>query len=157
MNELQKVKLKDDILRLLIKKQDESGTDLSSKYIHVREIADGLNQDIRLVTYLVEQFGENGLASLTTPTSLTELPKEYNVAITNKGIYYVSLDGGFLKTHKSIVWMTRWTATKTIAAIINALAILGLAFYSIYLADKTNKLEEENEGLKTKVEQLEKK
>jgi hypothetical protein len=82
----------------------------------------------------------------------SEVPREYLLSRTNNGIYFLSFDGGHFQRFKETRADTLWTTVKTIAAIINALAILAIGVYSLYLSDKSDRLEKENEKLKIEIQ-----
>lgn len=144
MNEKKKARLKDNILKLLADKKTEDS---------VYDIADKLSQDVRLITYLAEELGKEELVALTEVTSLkSQVPREYILSQTNKGIYFLSFDGGHFQRFKKTRISTIWTTVKTTAAIINALAIIAIGIYSLYLSDKSNRLEKENKNLKIEIQ-----
>jgi len=92
------------------------------------------------------------LVLLTEVTSIhSEVPREYILSPTNKGIYFLSFDGGYFQRFKKSRVETLWTTVKTIAAIINAVAILTIGIYSLYLSDKSDRLEKENVKLKIEI------
>lgn len=143
MNEKRKAKIKDDMLKLVADK----GTRGS-----VYDIADKLKLDVKLITYLTEELGKDELVRLTEVTSKqSEVPREYILSPTNKGIYFLSFDGGHIQSFRKARIETLWTTVKIIAAIINALAILAIGVYSVYLSDKSDRLEKENEKLKIEI------
>lgn len=144
MNEKKKARLKDDILRFV----SDKGTKGS-----VYDIAGKLKEDVKLITYLSEELGKEELVRLREVTSRnTEVPREYILSPTNKGIYFLTFDGGHIQRFKDERRDRLWTTVRTIAAIFNALAILAIGIYTVYLSDKTDKLEGENEKLKIEVQ-----
>jgi len=145
MNEKKKARIKDDILLLVVNNATKGS---------VYDIADRLNQDVRLITYLSEELGKEELVRLIEVTSkASEIPKEYILCETNKGIYFLTFDGGHLQKYKQTRIQTIWTIVKTTAAIINAIAIMAIGLYSLHLSDKSNRLEKENEKLKIEIQQ----
>ena len=144
MNRRKKAKLKDDILGLVSDKATKGS---------VYDIADKLKEDVKLITYLSEELGNEELVRLTEVTSKQNaVPREYILSPTNKGIYFLTFDGGHIQKFKNERVGRRWIIAKTIAAITNALAILAIGIYTVYLSDKTDKLENENEKLKTEMQ-----
>lgn len=145
MNEKKKAILKDKILMELARERIKSS---------VIDIADSLKRDVRLITYLSEELEKDGLVRLIEVSSRTNvIPKEYVLVETNKGIYFLNFDGGHLQKYKQTRIQTLWTIVKTTAAIINAIAIIAVGIYSLYLSDKSNRLEKENEKLKIEIQQ----
>lgn len=143
MNEKKKAKVKDDILQLLTVKGTK--TDVYS-------IADSLKENVKLVTYLAEELGDQGLVKLTEVTSQhSEVPREYILTQTNKGNYFLTFDGGHEQKLKDKRIQTIWTTVKIIAGIANALAVIAIGIYSVYITDKSDRLEKENEKLKTEI------
>jgi len=109
-----------------------------------------------LVSYLVEELGKENLVALTEVTSKnTTIHKDYIIEITNKGLYMVSIDGGFKRINRKI-WITKtWAFVKITAAIINAVAIILIGAYSLKLSSKAYETEKENESIKRKIEVIE--
>ncbi|WP_143785568.1 hypothetical protein [Ohtaekwangia koreensis] len=106
-----------------------------------------------MITYLSEELGREELVKLTEVTSRnSEVPREYILSRTNKGFYFLSFDGGHFQKFKETRVETLWTTVKTIDAIINALAILAIGVYSLYLSDKSDRLEKEKRNEKLKIE-----
>ncbi len=144
MNDKNKAKLKDKVLHLL---NNENKT-------NPEVIASDLKKEVHLINYLCEELNQDGLVELREVTRKNTGPtRDYLLRTTNKGVYFLSLDGGFLKKYNRTIWTSRWTVVKVIAAIFNAIAILIIGFYSLYLSNKTNKLEHENEKLKLELKQ----
>lgn len=145
MNEKKKARLKDNILMQLSIDKTKSS---------VYEIADTLKQNVRLITYLSEELEKDGLVRLIDVSSKTRaILKEYVLGETNKGIYFLTFDGGHLQKYKQTRIQTIWIIVKTTAAIINAVAIIAIGIYSLYLSDKSNRLEKENEKLRIEIQQ----
>ena len=98
-------------------------------------IAKNLNVDKHLIRYLCEELGDDGLLDLTEVTSLESgRTCEYLMLPTNKGIQFLNFDGGFIREYHNTVWNRRFTIAKTVAATLNALAILIIAALSLYFA-----------------------
>lgn len=142
MNTKGKAQLKDKVLKAV---NTEGANDPS-------EIAEANNVDNKLVRYLCEELREEGFIMLIEVINLHSGPtKDYLLQPTNKGIYFLSIDGGFIKNYNSGQWNKRWVIVKTIAAAVNAIIIVLIGFYSLYLTNKTTQLERENEELKKTV------
>lgn len=144
MNDQKKAKLKDDILKILIENKTND---------HVNEISSELKVDVRLVSYLSEELAKDGLVKLIEVSSITTgVFSVYILRITNKGLYFLTYDGGYYNEFKKNRKKTIWIVVKTVAAILNAIAILIIGAYSLLLNDKVNRLEKENERLKTEIQ-----
>ena len=77
--------------------------------------------------------------------------------ITPYGRFFLYHRGGYTNLHNNIRNNKIWTATKTIAAIINALAIISIAIWGVYVNDKSNELDKsvhQNEMLTNQVDSL---
>jgi hypothetical protein len=143
MNEKKKAKIKDEILQLLTVKGTKSD---------VYGIADTLKENVKLITYLAEELRDEGLVELMEVTSKhSEVPREYILKQTNKGTYFLTFDGGHKQRLRDKRIETIWTTVKIIAGIVNALAVIAIGIYSVYITDKSDRLEKENEKLKTEI------
>jgi len=146
MTEKKKAILKDDILRALIAGESSP-----------HKMADSKKLDSKVVKYLCEELADEKLVELINVTTKDSGPThDYLLRQTNKTTYFLSIDGGFIGRHNSNKWQRRWTIIKVIVAVINALTILAIGFYSVYLSDKTDKLEKENEQLKKEIQKKDK-
>jgi len=74
--------------------------------------------------------------------------------ITNKGIYFLKIENGYLSTIKKEKRDRIWYYTKTSAAILNAIAILAIGFLSILVIREKNILEEKNNQLNQEISKL---
>ncbi len=98
-------------------------------------IAKNLNVDKHLIRHLCEELGDDGLLDLEEVTSLESgRTREYLLLPTNKGIQFLNFEGGFIKVYNNTVWNRRFTIAKTVAATLNALAILIIAALGLYVA-----------------------
>lgn len=120
------------------------------------EISKVLNKPLELVGYLVEEIKQEGLISLIEITSkhTKDIPSDYMADITNKGIYFLKIDNGYLSTIKKEKRDRIWYYTKTTAAILNAIAILTIGLYSILVIKEKNILEEKNNQLNQEITRL---
>ena len=148
MRETQKNKLKDRILVIL---KEKRGTTINN-------ISKESNLKPNLLAYLVEELCEEKLVELVNITSEdSSLAKDYLVNITNKGDFLIDIDGGFKRINYRIRLENFWRIFKIAAVVINAVAIIIIGIYSIYLSNETNKLKKENESLKHQLEQIDSK
>jgi len=69
-------------------------------------------------------------------------------------VFLIDIDGGFKWINKRIGLEKTWTITKITVGLINALAIIIIGIYSLFLSNSTNILKKENEALKKELEQL---
>jgi hypothetical protein len=120
------------------------------------EISKVLNKPLELVGYLVEEIKQEGLISLIEITSkhTKDIPFDYMADITNKGIYFLKIENGYLSTIKKEKRDRIWYYTKTTAAILNAIAILTIGLYSILVIKEKNILEEKNNQLNQEITRL---
>lgn len=138
MTEKKKAILKDEILKALIAGETSP-----------HKIAETKTIDSKVVRYLCEELADERLVELINVTGKDSgSTNDYLIRQTNKSTYFISIDGGFVGKFRSNRWQKRWTVIKIIVAVINALAILAIGFYSVYLSDKSDKLETENDKLR---------
>jgi len=69
-------------------------------------------------------------------------------------VFLIDIDGGFKWINKRIRLEKTWTITKITVGVINALAIIIIGIYSLFLSNSINILKKENEALKKELEQL---
>jgi hypothetical protein len=142
MTEKKKAILKDDILKALVAGETNP-----------HKMADTNKVDSKVIRYLCEELADEKLLELTNVTMKDSGPtNDYLLRQTNKTTFFLTIDGGFIKRFDSNTWQRRWTVIKVIVAVINALTILAIGFYSVYLSDKTDKLEKENEQLRKEIQ-----
>ena len=82
---------------------------------------------------------------------------DFIATISQKGIYFFELEGGFKRRYKQERQKYNWTIAKTSAAIANAVIIICISIWAIIESKKepgTEKLEKEIELLKKKVEKM---
>lgn len=143
MSVKRKAELKDAILNIVN----------SSNGSKPEDIAKDHNTDSHSIRYLSEELAEDGLINLLDVANRDSgATRYYRLMPTNKGKAFLSLDVGFVKKYKEEVWKRRWLIFKTVAAVLNAIIIILIGIYTIYLTDKTNRLEKENEELKKNIE-----
>ena len=143
MNKKKKAQLKDDVLNNV--------NNLNQSDPHI--IAKEHNVNGYLIRYLCEELAEEGLIKLIIVTGKLSGPtNDFLLQPTNKGIFFLLVDGGFLSKYKSESWNRTWVIAKTVAAVLNAIFIILIGIYSIYLTDKTNRLEMENVELKKNIQ-----
>jgi hypothetical protein len=146
MKQSKKLLIKNQILIEISKKRGVALFDISKV----------LNKPLELVGYLVEEIKQEGLISLIKITSRhsIDIPNDYMADITNKGIYFLKIENGYLSTIKKEKRDRIWYYTKTSAAILNAIAILAIGFLSILVIREKNILEEKNNQLNQEISKL---
>lgn len=122
MNERSKASTKDNILKIMIE----------SRHLSLKDISTKLKKDISLISYMVEELEKDGLVFLENITGAgDEIPRNYYVEITNKGIFFLNYDGGYTDVHKEYRKETVWKTTKIIASVLNAIAIILIGYFSL--------------------------
>ena len=122
MKETEKNNIKDNILELL---KDCKSRDVGA-------ISKEISKDPKLISYLVEELGKEGLVKLVEITSLdTKSPKDYLVHILNKGVFLIDIDGGFKRINCQLRIEEAWRITKIVAAVLNAVAIISIGICSL--------------------------
>lgn len=96
------------------------------------EIAVKLNLDIFDVAYLLEELEKEELVELTEITSLDTYRKAYMVILSNRGKYFYKYEG-FQNRYKDYKREKIWKTVKITAAVLNAIAILIIAGWNLYL------------------------
>jgi hypothetical protein len=145
MKETKKNQIKQKILMILIHK----------RALTIEELAKESKKDPKLLAYIVEELSNEGLVNLRDITSKdASIPKDYYVYILNKGIFLINIDGGYKRINRRIRFEKAWKVLKFIVVTINALIILGIGIYSLYLTNATNELKKENKDLKEQIKQI---
>lgn len=141
----EKNEAKDRILEML--KENPRYKGYLSEQLQVKEEA---------VVYFLEEMIEAKLASLPIKNGLpTHMGTYVPIAITDKGKYFLEIDGGYTALYKKELAASRWNVAKTFAAILNAVAIIAIGAFSLPYFSKTNDTEKEVKLLREKVEALE--
>lgn len=146
MKELKKNIIKDQILDYLKSSRDGG----------IYSISKNINVDVKLIAYLVEELNNDGFVELIEVTTSNEkgLPHEYLATITNKGIFFIDVDGGFKRINNKRKMEKVWQYLKIIGVVINSIAIILIGAYSLKLSSERNKLEKENIILKKTIDEI---
>jgi hypothetical protein len=148
MKNSEKYKLKNQILLEISNKRG----------ISLIEIGNKINKPIGLVGYLVEEIrDDNYITLIETTTKFTkDIYTNYLAELTNKGAYFLEIESGYNSTIKAERQKKVWYYTKTIAVVLNSIAILLIGFYSILVIKENNKLEIKNTLLENELNELKK-
>lgn len=128
MNE-KKCILKDKILELLNSNRIKGPDDTA--------ISKELGIDVFDVAFMLEELENDGLVELTEITSKGVYRKAYLVNISNKGKYFIKYDSYF-NQYKDYRRNKIWKIVKVVAAVLNALAIILIAAWHLYLIINQN-------------------
>jgi hypothetical protein len=112
-------KLKDKILSEL----EKSGSSISG-------ISKLLNIDYYYVCYCVDDLIEKNLIDAQGATSMHTEGHEKLIDINHRGRFFLNQSGGYTKSHKQYNIKRIWNIVKITAAVINAIAILGVAIWA---------------------------
>lgn len=126
----------DLVMNVLLNKKDNG-------FIITSDILKDLNNvsEIELKTILI--FLEKDGFVLTVPVEQRSVKMEgaeLKYVISVNGLLFIE-KSSFINENKIVKRNQRFTISKTIINIINTIAILGIASYSIFISDNTNKLE----------------
>ncbi len=112
--------------------KDKILSEINSGVSNPIEIEGKIKQKEITVRFFCEELEQEGLCELEEVVRLDSgRTKDYLIAPTNKGIVFLDTKGGFYQAYKNNVWQKRWLITKTIAAALNAAAILVIGYLSV--------------------------
>lgn len=106
------------------------------------EISIHLNQDPVVINYLLEQLHDEWLVNKLDLIHPPPNPKfnrcEYQTVITNKGQFFLNIEGGHKKRHNKYCWNKVYNSSKLIAVVVNTLFVSCLGYLSYKAQDKIN-------------------
>jgi len=119
-----KSKAKDSILQILN----------SDKIISLNDdkIAEKLQLDVFDTAFILEELNHDELVDLRSISSKTIYRKAYMASISNKGKYFIKYDS-FLNQFRDYQRDKIWKIVKIVAAVLNALAIILIGIWNLYL------------------------
>lgn len=120
--------IKDKILEVLNSNKIKSPDDIA--------LAKETNIDVFDVAFFLEELKNDGLVELIEITSKGVYRKAYLVNISNKGRYFIKYDSYF-NQYKDYRRNKIWKIVKVVAAVLNALAIILIAAWHLYLIIKS--------------------
>jgi hypothetical protein len=145
LTETKLAKLKDSMLGIMI----------INKVASIETFVDALKIEEHLAISIIQQFGELGFVSLQDLTAKPDY-RNYLISLESKAYFFFHLEGGFIKLHKIERRRHIWIVAKTIAAILNAVIIILIGYWSLNEQRKSNNDREEVNSLKHRIEVLEK-
>lgn len=129
----EKAKIKDDIIRYLIKVQQDRIENISKKL--------GIDYDI--THSLIQDLIFKDLLTLRGKIASKEsfFNDDMMVLINPKGRYFLNQEGGFINDHKRYKQQQNWTIVKISTATANAIIIVCISIWGITKANNVSHLE----------------
>lgn len=150
---MNRAKTKDRILRFLLESENHSGS--------ISLISSNFNEDFNKINYYCDQLIEESFVDPRSVSSASQVSVEQNrydkiLILTSKGIYFLTIDGGYRKWERNLAINRIWKYVKVIAAILNALAILYLGYYNIIIIKEQSKYQKIIEKQNRTIDSLQK-
>ncbi|RZJ91594.1 MAG: hypothetical protein EOO20_04735 [Chryseobacterium sp.] len=145
-------KSKDLILNHLI-----NGLQRKGNYADSTELSNQLNLDYEDTVYLIDELGHSGYIRVQDATNAATGPIGLRLAtITAKGKSFLKY-GGYSKVQAGERRERIWTIVKTVAGTLNAIVVVCIAAWGVYIQAEANKKQErfnDREEIKSYVQLL---
>jgi len=133
MNKKRKAKVSDLILKCFI--------DLDNVGLSCEDISKELNIEYDIINTIADKLIYDKYLENVADVKISKFKNEKIVALLPKGRYFLNQEGGSISSHNKYIKRQIWVIAKIITAILNATAILLLAYWNISEIRKYDNLE----------------